>query len=252
MGRAILPDRDSQEEQKDQQIGSGTVLRWLRDNGRYLAPNGDYLLNGAILLRNWLSVQVVMTTLALTLFVFMQLFRNLLHWKLPAAHEPSSPACVAGVTSFASLESWLACYLPLGETHLWWSPWLLLPVSILAFAVVPLGCVYWLATDGNEEAGELLLAGSFILLLAGHLLGLAGAAPATALFGTWFITLLVLGHVQKASEFRNGDGAALKEPELHNWLSSKLKFALAAFGFLRGSGGRRHPRTDRVRGVAGA
>ena len=78
MGRAILPDRDSQEEQKDQQIGSGTVLRWLRDNGRYLAPNGDYLLNGAILLRNWLSVQVVMTTLALTLFVFMQLFRNLL------------------------------------------------------------------------------------------------------------------------------------------------------------------------------
>ena len=37
-------------------------VRWLRENGRYLSPNGagDLLLAGAGLLRNWIAIQVVL------------------------------------------------------------------------------------------------------------------------------------------------------------------------------------------------
>src|SRR5262245_29290607 len=53
------------------------AFRWLRDNGRDLAPrgSGDLIVLGAILLRNWVAVQVVLVTTVLTLFVGLQLIR---------------------------------------------------------------------------------------------------------------------------------------------------------------------------------
>src|SRR5205085_2022705 len=41
------------------------VIGWLRENGRYLSPrgSGDLLFGGAVLLRNWASVQVVLALL---------------------------------------------------------------------------------------------------------------------------------------------------------------------------------------------
>ena len=60
--RVILPPHASDD--APQEFPSGWVLRWLRENGRYLAPNGsgDLLLGGAIALRNWLSIHLVLTT----------------------------------------------------------------------------------------------------------------------------------------------------------------------------------------------
>ena len=51
------------------------VLRWLRENGRYLAPqgSGDLLLAGAGLLRNWVAVQAVIATALLSLFLLLLL-----------------------------------------------------------------------------------------------------------------------------------------------------------------------------------
>ena len=39
-------------------------LAYLRENGRYLSPNGsgDSLLAGAVVLRNWLAIQLVLLT----------------------------------------------------------------------------------------------------------------------------------------------------------------------------------------------
>ena len=144
-------------------IGAGAVLRWLRENGQHLAPNGsgDLLLAGAIMLRNWLSIHVVLATLVLTAFVAMQLVRNGLHDWLSGEIRPAALACFAGAgpnvpASTAELEARLTCYLPLGESHLWWSPWLLLPLLILVVAVVPLGWAYWLVADYGRKSFDRL------------------------------------------------------------------------------------------------
>jgi hypothetical protein len=119
------------------------VFRWLRDNGRYLAPrgSGDLIMLGAILLRNWLAVQVVLITTVLTLFVGLQIGRKALeHW--------------LGMTSPQSAIAYaLVCAFPGGATRLWWSPWILLTAVPLLVLAVPAGWAYWLVVrrrDGHE------------------------------------------------------------------------------------------------------
>ena len=87
VARAILPEgatpgeaeqaRKGNDGSPTRSIRSGAVLRWLRENGHHLAPNGagDLLLSGAVIFRNWLSLHVVLGTLLLTVFVAMQLGR---------------------------------------------------------------------------------------------------------------------------------------------------------------------------------
>ena len=242
VARLILPERDSStpnsptpdSSEADRRLRPGAVLRWLRDNGRYLAPNGDKLLLGAILLRNWLSVQVVLTTLILTLFVFMQLLRTTFHKAFPPLYEPSAPACVAGITSFRALESWLTCYLPLGDSYVWWSPWLLLPALVLVLAIIPFACVYWLESNrpGHDPfVVPILTALSIslpVLLLFFDVP--VPRVPMAAFVFAWFVAVLILGYVR--NERRFGDRRdPLRIAHLHNWLSQKLKIALVAFGF---------------------
>src|SRR6266581_4026936 len=65
-------------ETPEKRIGwASRTFRWLRDNGRYLAPrgSGDLIILGTILLRNWIAVQIVMVTSVLTVFVGLQLLR---------------------------------------------------------------------------------------------------------------------------------------------------------------------------------
>src|SRR5215213_4185055 len=54
------------------------VLGFLRENGRYMSPNGagDSLLFGAVVLRNWVSVQLVMLLFVLALFLGLQVLRS--------------------------------------------------------------------------------------------------------------------------------------------------------------------------------
>ncbi len=49
-------------------------INWLRENGRYLSPNGagDLLLAGAVGLRNWAAIQFVLGTLVVTLFLMVE------------------------------------------------------------------------------------------------------------------------------------------------------------------------------------
>ena len=101
------------------------------------------LLNGAILLRNWLSVHIVLATGVLTVFVLMQTLRGYAHAKLAGAHGSAAGTCTVDFQSFASIEKWLTCHLAFGETWLWWSPWVLAPAAPAVIAVF-LGCLYWL------------------------------------------------------------------------------------------------------------
>jgi len=140
------------------------MFRWLRDNGRYLAPrgSGDLLLLGAILLRNWIAVQVVMITSVLAVFVTLQLVRPWFDAVLQLNRQGSP------------IGNFLICTLPGGNSVLLWSPWLVWLAPILAIAVAPTVWAYWIVRRrGSDGAiGIPPLAGVFVALLA----GIAGAA----------------------------------------------------------------------------
>lgn len=163
VARALLPAREpkdtkrSESEDSKKGISPGAVLHWLRDNGRYIAPNGsgDLLLGGAIIVRNWLAIHVVLNTLVLAVFVALQVFRNALHLVPLGASGSTLLVCDAkvwpnGLPWFAAMEAWMSCHLPLGDAYLWWSPWLLLPASIFVAAVVPFAWAYWLVADDGK------------------------------------------------------------------------------------------------------
>ena len=242
--RAILPaggssneessneESSNEESSKRQEIESGAVLRWLRNNGWYLAPtgSGDLLLAAAILVRNWLSVQFVLVTLVLALFVLLQLFRDWAHLQFPDGDGLSPAGCVAATGSFASLEAWLTCHLPLGERYLWWSPWVLAPTLFLAWVAVPFMWVYWLAADYGSHKGTSWV-GAFlpgVLLGVAHATHLVNAVVASAVFVSWLVALCIFCGCAWASRFIG----AGKDPDLRNWLSRSLKAALVATGFL--------------------
>lgn len=140
------------------------MFRWLRDNGRYLAPrgSGDLILLGGILLRNWIAVQVVMITSVLAVFIALQLLRPWFDQVLQLNRDGSL------------IGTFLICTLPGGNSVLLWSPWLVWLAPILALAVAPTVWAYWLVTRrGSDGAiGIPPLAGVFVALLA----GIAGAA----------------------------------------------------------------------------
>lgn len=99
-------------------------VRWLRENGRYMSPNGagDTWLAAAVLLRNWTAVHVVAIA-----FVAM--------WISAAA---LIRVVLCGFEWHRRLESSLA-----HSEGFWWSPSILLPALPMAIAVV-MGSVYWL------------------------------------------------------------------------------------------------------------
>ena len=118
------------------------VFRWLRDNGRYLAPRGagDVMLLGAILLRNWMSVQLVMAVTMLTAFCIAQMARVGLEMLLESGKG------VFNVTY------WLTCEMPLGNSLVWWSPLLVTPVAPLLLVAAPTGWAYWLVSRDEDGA----------------------------------------------------------------------------------------------------
>ena len=117
------------------------TFRWLRDNGRYLAPrgSGDLIILGTILLRNWIAVQIVMVTSVLTVFVGLQLLRP----SMDAALQLNREGSVIGTLLF--------CMLPGGNSVLMWSPWILLVVPLVILVVAPTGWAYWLVTQRQSD-----------------------------------------------------------------------------------------------------
>jgi hypothetical protein len=101
------------------------VVRWLRENGRYLSPSGagDLLLGGAIMLRNWASIHVVLLSFALLGFLTAQALRVVGEVALRGAGE----GAVFGAGGW-----------------IWWSPFVSVPAALLVAWVVPAAWAYWL------------------------------------------------------------------------------------------------------------
>jgi hypothetical protein len=107
------------------------IVGWLRENGRYLAPqgSGDVLLMGATLARNWVALQLVISTLLLTIFLSIQVG----HLALDAA----------GARWWRQYHAFLIT-VPLLTRTIWWSPLLAVPLVPFLLAAVPSGWSYWL------------------------------------------------------------------------------------------------------------
>ena len=147
----------------------GKVFRWLRENGRYLAPSGsgDVLLAGAAMLRNFLAVQLVLATFVLMIFIAAQLIRE---GSRSHVRVGKDEACAW----WGSLQTFWRINLPGGKGAIWWSPYAaLVPILFLFFAVPP-GWCYWLVEKPNRSTAGCWIP-PFYGWLAAVLLSLPGS-----------------------------------------------------------------------------
>src|SRR5208282_1231446 len=94
----------------------GKVFRWLRENGRYLAPRGagGILLDGAVMMRNWTALQVVLATFMLMVFLAVQLLRGIVEVTLHGK-------------GWGNRYEDILVSSPWG-TGVWWTPYAILPI----------------------------------------------------------------------------------------------------------------------------
>ena len=104
-------------------------VHWLRENGRYLAPNGsgDQWLAGSTVLRNWVTVAIVMSTTVLAALMIAQLTRLV-------AGNVLSPEAIATIDATFAHPVY----------SIYWSPLLIVPLVVLLFVATPFGWAYWL------------------------------------------------------------------------------------------------------------
>jgi hypothetical protein len=131
-------------------------VRWLKENGRYLAPNGagDMLVAGTTYLRNLVAIHVVLATAVLAVFLLVNSVRA-------ACAAPLRPLLrrVGGAVSglggrlppaVKGVFAWLGPLWPhehgiTPTSWIWWSPTVELALVAFLALVVPLGATYWLA-----------------------------------------------------------------------------------------------------------
>ncbi|MEO8467737.1 MAG: hypothetical protein ABI640_20625 [Gammaproteobacteria bacterium] len=119
---------------EEQPAKGQTTFRFLRDNGRYLAPrgSGDLLQLITITVRNWLAVQTVLSIAVLAVFVALQYA------------DMRLPPVYSAFCEFMPLCGWArADYMPIGVVQ---SPWFMWLIPLFALWVVPSAWAYWVVT----------------------------------------------------------------------------------------------------------
>ncbi|MEZ5331939.1 MAG: hypothetical protein R2991_07760 [Thermoanaerobaculia bacterium] len=187
------------------------VIDHLRQNGRYLSPNGagDLLLGGAVLLRNFVAVHVVLASLALVVLLGAQLL-----W----------PAAWPGRVDLGLLQ----------RGAFWWSPWALVPPLAFAVLALPPGWAYWLVGRhrGVHPAtlvGVVLAGGLWLALAEGPLRAAVRVGPVAGWAAVVVVALTVAtwAFVKWSVRGLRGSDAALTQ---RNLLSRLLKRGLVVVG----------------------
>ncbi|HRC84043.1 MAG TPA: hypothetical protein PK413_00380 [Thermoanaerobaculia bacterium] len=197
-------------------------LRYLRENGRYLSPSGsgDLLLGGAVLLRNWVAIHLVLLTSLLAGFLAAQAVR------------------------FSLPQAWLGWISNLDNGWIWWSPWMVVPLAIFLLVAFPAGWAYWAITPRRSPGrweGIHPLVGVGLVTAAGYLLARSRAAGTELATGGpvhwdfvghaglllggltvlyWALAMLFAG--------RRLETPADRDAARRSWLSQLLKTALVA------------------------
>ena len=211
------------------------VLRLLRENGRYLAPNGggDSLLFGAVLFRNWAAIQLVLGLFVLALFLGLQ--------------------CLLARLDFSELQLGLR---PQPNALLWWSRFLWLPVASFVLFALPCGWAYWLvepkrrtfengANGGNPNAAQEISAispfvGLLFVFVASTLLAILNPEPEIRFLWAGLTTAAVLTFAwwNRARQIAGKNGSNEKklhiEADMRNRLGLWLTRALTVTAMLLG------------------
>lgn len=142
---------------------------WLRENGRYLAPNGagDLITGIASVLRNWVAVHVVLGTFILMVFLAVNAVRY--------------GAEATGLR-------W-----PFSNQGIWWSPILAIPPITLVAAVLA-GCTYYATFLGifSQDRATLYQRRRWLTARLGELLAATLIALLYGLVDTFGETLYAL------------------------------------------------------------
>jgi hypothetical protein len=142
----------------------GHPIDWLRENGRYLAPNGagSLALAAAIAIRNLIAIHLVIGTF----FVMLSLMLNGARRALTVGAEP-----VASTYRPALLQRFFEeCNSLLTSHDVWISPLIFVAALVLILAAFPSGVAYWLVRSderrsSDEESDRLrVLAGLVVLV----------------------------------------------------------------------------------------
>lgn len=171
------------------------IIRWLRDNGRYLAPHGarDRMLAYAIYLRNMLSVHAFLGVILFCCFIVIAGLRvvpqQLLVYLSPSAAE--------------AMNTWFYTASPV---------WVAVLFAVIAF----LACAwsYWMIRR------ERSLSWTQVVIALGLSVGTLLLVPVIAL--TAMLAMLIALSAQ-----RLGTAESQARNRLSSWLSNMLKFALA-------------------------
>jgi hypothetical protein len=142
-----------------------TPMRWLRENGRYLAPGGggDYLHAAAVAARNFLGLHYVIAVSLLAIFLLLAAVR---------------------VVGFAALpEFWIpieARFMPEAGANFWVSVWWVPTLACFALLVVPVGVAFFLAQServGRRDRVNLPLIAAIGIVVLCLFYAYAGEAP---------------------------------------------------------------------------
>lgn len=208
------PEFGSAASVEDALAGAGNgpaVLRQLRENGRYLAPNGsgDLLLAGGALLRNWAAIHVVLVVFTLLLFLALHAVARALY--LLAA--PLSPTFV----------TWLDSKL---TEPLRTSPWWLIAAVVTVVAAIPFGAAFF------YRAWPLFLFG----LASGIVLFFGIGAETGVWWAASVLTVVIASVVIHHQVVAGTSGAVDAERARRNQLSRGLRDALIVVAVLLGYG----------------
>jgi len=175
---AMFSRDDATPESVEKQLGnsSSQPVHWLRENGRYLAPNGsgDQWLAASTVLRNWVTVAIVMGTTVLAALMLAQLAR------LIAGNSLPPNAIIAIDAAFGH-----------PVYSIYWSPLLLVPLVVLLFVATPFGWAYWLGRWQSTKVDHGWVWAMTIIVTVAAAIG-AVVAPVSAL---WQGALIVVGIV---------------------------------------------------------
>jgi hypothetical protein len=179
---ALFSRDDAKPESVEQQLTSpsSAAVHWLRENGRYLAPNGsgDQWLAASTVLRNWVAVAVVLSTTVLAVLMLAQLARVIAGDVLP------SDILAAVAAPFAQ-----------PVYSIYWSPLLVAPLIVLAFVATPFGWAYWLGRWQSTKVDHGWVWAMTIVVTVGAAVGAVVANAVVPLSTTLRVLLIVLAIV---------------------------------------------------------
>lgn len=158
LGTLFARSGGSQDRAKEVLANSRSAeLYWLRENGRYLSPNGsgDSVTSAGVYLRNLASVHIVMGLALLACFLLLHTLRFATIDLLPEGGD-------------------FAAFFKREPGGIWWSPLIVLAPAILVFVAAPLAWVYWLVQDRITLRSSLSLIATLLAIATGAALAFSG------------------------------------------------------------------------------